>query len=440
MILETGNKTYREFEGYSPYDFQWDVIDELCRPFQWKTRKVVVVKSSRQKGKSLTVANILLYYAINHGSCKNYYIAPTLKQAKEIYKTIMQAIGNSGIVLNSNASDLIIRFINNSSISFKSAEQGCDALRGFTCQGIVCIDEAAFIPDEIFHTILPWIDYNNANMLITSTPFVKSGFFWDYLNYGKEGTHNTVTIDWSDAKYKAEMDTILPPERLEEYRNMLPSNVFKTEYLGEFLDDDGSVFINVSNCFETNYIKPSDRLYVGIDWANGGNHDDTAISMLNQDGKQVYLAYRNTLTPNEQIDWIEGILKQYRNQVVVVRPELNSIGTPYTDILRKRLQTMNFSGFNTTNKSKNEIVGQLQVAFEQGTIKILPDDKQERELSYYAAEYNMRTKTLTYNAPNGLHDDICIALMLSYDAYLDNKTNYVYVRIPGKNKRKKDDE
>lgn len=418
----------RSFTGYTPYNFQRAVINEICPKEYYRKKKTVVVKSSRQKGKTITVANILLFYAINHRT-KNYYIAPTLKQAKEIYKTITSAIGNSGIVKTSNATDLIIGLINGSKINFKSAEQGTEALRGYTCDGILCIDEAAFIDDEIFHTILPWTDFNKADILMTSTPFVKAGFFWDYYNYGLEGSHNTVTIDWSDIRYKDEIDKILTPEMLEEYRSILPANTFKTEYLGEWLDDDGSVFLNFKNCTEINKISPNDKLFVGIDWGNGGNNDDTVLSILNQSAKQVYLGYKNNLSPTQQIDWISGVLKPIKNQIVVCKPELNSIGTPYTDMLKKRLQYMKIEGFNTSNQSKNEIVSQLQVAFEQEKIKILPDEKQLRELSYYAAEYNLKTKTLTFNAPNGLNDDIPIALMLSYDALEKNNRNYVCIRI-----------
>ena len=233
---------FRTYKGFTPYNFQRDVINQLCKTEQYRTKRIVVVKSPRQKGKTITVSNILLFYAINHNKSKNYCISPTLKQAKDIYRTITNAISASGIVKSSNASDLIIKLINGSTISFKSAEQGTDALRGFTCSGIVCIDEAAFIDDDIYHTILPWTDYYKANILITSTPFVKNGFFWDYLNYGLEHSHNTVTVDWTDPMYKEEMDRILSPEQLEEYRRILPKNVFKTEYLGEFLDDDGSAF------------------------------------------------------------------------------------------------------------------------------------------------------------------------------------------------------
>lgn len=340
----------------------------------------------------------------------------------------MDAIDGSPIVRSSNGTDLEIVLINGSLISFKSAEQGETALRGYTAS-FLCVDECAFIPDNIFYTILPWVDAKKAPMLLVSTPFIKDGFFWKYYNYGLNGENSTITIDWCDEAFKEDIDKILPPSKLEEYRKVLPANQFKSEYMGEWLDDDGQVFTGFKDCVHENSIKPSDRLYVGIDWANGGDNDDTVISILNQDGKQVLLKYWNNLTPTEQIDHIYEILQPIERQIFLVEPELNSIGTPYTDLLKKRLQVTTQSkvvGFNTTNSSKADMVGKLQVAFEQKKIEILGDEKQLRELSTYAAEYNPRTKNVSYNAPSGLHDDICIALLLSYHALENNKASGSY--------------
>ena len=78
------------------------------------------------------------------------------------------------------------------------------------------------------------------------------------------------------------------------------------------------------------------------------------------------------------------------------------------------------------NKSKNDLVTQLQVAFEQGKIEILNEKQQLSELSTYTAEYNLKTKNISYNAPLGLKDDICIAVMLAYDAYKNGNLIGVY--------------
>ena len=412
----------RQFKGITPFSYQQAVINEVKDAKG--SGKTVVVKSRRQVGKSVLIANLLLYYAINYKGTKNYVLSPTLKQGKNIYKSIINAISGCGIIKSKNATDLFITLINGSSISIKSAEQK-ESLRGETCTGILCIDECAYISSEVYNIVKPWCDFHKAVTLMVSTPFVKSGFFWEYYNHGLNREYNCVSIDWSDEKYQDDMDFILPPSKLEEYKKLLPKNVFLTDYLGIFIDDDGTVFTDFKKCINKNEIKDSDKLYLGIDWAAGVESDDTVIVAFNQYGKQVYLDYFNKLTPTQQIDRIEKFIVQYKNQIAVVQTELNSLGTPLTDFLKNRseLKTIinKFVGFNTTNQSKNAIVQNLQIAFEQKEIEILEDEKQNRELATYTAEYNAKTRNVSYNAPNGLHDDICIAMMLAYDAYKNGK-------------------
>lgn len=426
-------KRYKKYKktyvGITPYSYQKAVIDELREAR--RTSKVVTVRSRRQTGKSMLVTNMLLYYAINMKGSKNACLSPTIKQAKKIYKELVDAIEKSGIIKSANATDLEIKLINGSTIFFRSAQQK-ENLRGYTVSGILCIDEAAFIDDEAFYLVLPWTDVWKSPVLITSTPFVKSGFYYQYYQYGKDGRKGYVTVDWTDDKYKEDLDKVLPPERLEEYRRILPKNQFKSEYMGEFLDDDGCVFTHFKECVKSGKISGQDRLFVGIDWANGVDNDDTVVSIINDKGQQVMLEYFNNLTPTQQIDRVVGLLKPLKNQIVVIQPELNSIGTPYTDLLEERLQLKNtgkVQGFNTSNKSKNDIVAKLQVAFENEEIGILDDEKQMRQLGTYAAEYNVKTKTVSYNAPSGLHDDICIALMLSWDAYKNNKSGVYCISV-----------
>ena len=418
----------KQFKGIKPFSYQQAVINEVKD--SKGSGKTVVVKSRRQVGKSVLIANLLLYYAINYKGTKNYVLSPTLKQGKNIYKTIINAISGCGIIKSKNATDLFITLINGSSISIKSAEQK-ESLRGETCTGILCIDECAYISSEVYNIVKPWCDFHKAVTLMVSTPFVKSGFFWEYYNHGLNKEYNCVSIDWSDEKYQDDMDFILPPSKLEEYKKLLPKNVFLTDYLGIFIDDDGTVFTDFKKCINKNEIKDSDKLYLGIDWAAGVESDDTVVVAFNQYGQQVYLDYFNKLTPTQQIDRIEKFIVQYKNQIVVVQTELNSLGTPLTDFLKNRSQLKTiinkFVGFNTTNQSKNAIVQNLQLAFEQKEIEILEDEKQSRELATYTAEYNAKTRNVSYNAPNGLHDDICIAMMLAYDAYKNGKIMGVYI-------------
>lgn len=407
--------TVRKYIGFTPYLHQKAVIDELRNARG--SGKIVVCKSSRQKGKSFMIANLLLYYAINYCGTKNYCLSPSFKQAKSIYQTIVDAIIKSGVVKTKNKTDLVITLINGSTINFKSAEQR-EQLRGYTCD-FLCVDESAYIPDSIFHLVLPWTDAKKAPILMVSSPFVKQGFFYQYYCYGLEHSHNTVTIDWSDEKFKESIEQILSASKLEEYKQVLPRNVFLTEYLGEWLDDDGAVFINIKNCIKHNTIKAGDRLYVGLDWSNQGEGDDTVISVFNQKGEQVMLKYFNNLTPLRQIDVIFAQLEPYINQIQVINSESNSIGEPYSELLKQRSQILaqKIQLFNTSNTSKNAAVVNLQTVLEKGEVTLLDDEKQTRQFGYFTATFNPKTRVVSYAAPQGLHDDTVLATMLAYDAY-----------------------
>ena len=408
----------RVYKGFKPYFHQKAVIDELVE--KKGTGKIVVCKSSRQKGKSYMIANLLLYYAINYAKTNNYCLSPSLKQAKNIFKTIIDAISGTDIILRKNATELTIVLINGSTINFKSAEQR-DSLRGFTAD-FLAVDECAFIDDDIFYMILPWCDAKKAPILMVSTPYLKSGFFFKYYNLGLGDDENIKTIDWSDERFRESIERILPAYKLEEYRKVLPKNVFLTEYLGEWLDDEGQVFTNVTNCIEDHQITNTDRLYVGIDWSNQVDSDYTVVSVFNQDSEQVYLKYFNRITPIKQVELIVAELEPYYRQIELINCETNSLGTPYTELLKEKSQLLasKVEGFTTTNKSKNDMVTNMQVALEQNNITLLDDERLKREFGYFTANYNPKTKTVSYSAPNGLHDDIVMATLIAYIGLKEN--------------------
>ena len=217
-------------------------------------------------------------------------------------------------------------------------------------------------------------------------------------------------------------------ERLEEYRKILPKNVFLTEYLGEWLDDDGVVFSNLKKCIQHNTVSQTDRLFFGVDWSNQTDNDETVLVAFNQFGKMVFLKYFNNLTPLGQIDIIYKELEPYLKQISVIASETNSLGEPYTELLKAKSQILSqkVNGFNTSNQSKNAIVTNFQVALENGDATILDDEHLVSELGYFSAEFNPKTRTVTYNAPQGLHDDCVMATLIAYDAYKNNNVKGVY--------------
>lgn len=371
-----------------------------------------IVKSKRQVGKSLLIIGELLYFAINNHKTVNGCISPTLNQSRKIYKDILNAIEKSGVVKKKNDSLLEITFINDSTILFKSAEQK-DNLRGYTYTGLLCIDEAAYIQDEVFSIVKPSTDVHRCPVLITSTPKFRLGFFFELFNKGLTGVKGISSYDFNNY----DTSVLLSAAALEMYKQMLPKNQFLTEYLGEFMDSDSSVFTGFKECIKQPLNDDYKQLFIGIDWGNGTNNDDTVICGLNERGEQVFLEYFNNKNTTEQIEYIYFYLKPFLPKIKNILCECNSLGKPLTELLRSRIgKTGLVQDWITTNDSKARLVSQLQVAFEQKQITLIDDEKQTAELSMYEASYNMKTGNVSYNAPNGANDDICIGLMLALES------------------------
>lgn len=403
------------FVGYTPYAHQRAVHD-LMRDAH-RSGRIYVVKAKRQVGKTTMAENALLEMAINHKGTLSCLVEPTLDQSRRVYKEIVKAVEHTPVIKRKNDSLLELEFINGSSIIFKSAEQR-DNLRGFTVTGILVVDECAFVQDDIFDILLPTTDVHRAPILLISTPKLKQGFFFRYWSAGREGTNpNIVAVDFND------FDTsfLLPPEKLEQYRTMMPKAQFTTEYLGEFLDSDSILFSNLHECVGEPG-KDGD-IYMGIDWGSGAGGDYTSVTAFTSDRKMMFTDYFNDKSTFEQARYISDLVCLYGNRVKAVKAESNSIGTPMIALLKDELDKRGrrdlsrvVEPFVTTNAEKVRLVNQLQVALEQKTVTLVDDRGLLTQLAAYEATYNPRTGVVSYNAPPGLHDDCCISTMLALDA------------------------
>ena len=406
------------YKGYSPFIYQLKVHTAMNDSY--RSGKIFTIKAKRQVGKSFLAENELLRFAINYPGSVNCIVEPTLGQSRKVFKELVQAVIDSDILRRKNETLLELEFNNGSSILFRSGEQ-MDSLRGFSVSGLLVLDEAAYLKDEVFEIIKPTTDVWNAPILIISTPRFREGFFYECFKKGFDGNFSKYyqSFDWA----LEDTSMLLSEDKLEMYRLTTSKNKFRTEYLGEFADDDGCLFNNIANCIIDK--KPEyHNLYIGVDWATGSGKDYTCITALNENGQMVFIKYFNDKTPTEQVDLLTNIFTEYQGFIKIVQVEQNSIGSVFYDVLVKRNPKLRIVRFLTTNKSKAAIVNKLQAALENEKIGILKDDKLLNELRLYEASYNPKTGNVSYNAPSGFNDDTCISLMLAYDALNTNKGTY----------------
>lgn len=394
--------------NYHPYSWQRDVhnsIDEKGKGY------FHVIKSKRQCGKSIMLEIILLKVALERNRSESYSVSPTIAQCQKMYKELKDIVVDTKTYKKHNDVQLCIEFINGSSINFKSAQQK-EALRGYTCSGILVVDESAYIDDETFASILAWTNVHQPPVVLCSTPNFQQGFFYEYYMQGLNGASNIISYDWNNY----DTSSLLTEDRLQQYKKTLSKTVFKTDYLGEFLALEGSVFGEFQHCINNN-VSTSSIFYMGIDWGSGQGKDYTAITILNDDNQMVNVVYFNDKDVNDTISCILELIKQY--QPLKVNVEANSIGTIFFDILDKKIKETGINTLlnklTTTNESKQKMVNNLQVHIQNSTIQLLNDTELFTELSMYEMKPSATGKP-TYNASNGYHDDILISLMLALEA------------------------
>ena len=265
-------------------------------------------------------------------------------------------------------------------------------------------------------------------MLVTSSPRIRNGFFFDYYQQGLLPDTNVVTVDWNDY----DLSEMISPSLLAQYRKVLTKNQFKSEFEGEFLDDDGMVFTNINLSAIAIPFDGTNRykgVYGGIDFGNGGGGDSdyTVLSLFDDTGQLVFLDYFNDLGSFQAVDRLLRDLEPFKQNLKWVNAENNSIGSPLIDLL---LRTANEKGdyklasvihrWVTTNSTKNKLVNQLQVALEQGTVKLLNDKVLVYQFNIFEATYNPKTQVVTYEGANGQHDDIVMSVMMAWDSYYNH--------------------
>lgn len=393
------------------YPWQSAAIKEILEPAN--KGRYFMIKSFRQMaGKTFTLLNLLGLVALTKPGSVSILVEPTFGQSQRCLEDITKAYVD-WIKVASKGNN-IIDFSNGSRIYFKSGEQK-DSLRGFTVKndGILAIDEAVFISNEVFEILLPVVNKKKATVVMTSTPDRMSGMFFDLYTRGLNKDDKVTSLNWS--KF---IDQVYTPEELSFYKSIYSDRRYQTEILGEFVTSGGSVFQNLDSCLglaPTTY----QGLYFGIDWGTGNGKDYTVITALTDTKKMLFQKAFNDIPPVEQVNYIAKLIQDYKPRKVLV--EKNSIGSIYYDQLRRVCPGI--LTFNTTNESKCRIVDQLASHLEKGQIQLLKDEELLTQLKGFE-ESSTKSGLRTYSCPQPLHDDRVMSLCFALEAIVSTTGVY----------------
>jgi hypothetical protein len=108
-------------------------------------------------------------------------------------------------------------------------------VRGYAKPDVIVVDEASRLKEETFAAIRPMLaTHPTGRLLLLSTPWLKGGTFYR--------TWTGTTDAWERIRVRTDDCPRLTPQYLANEKAELPAWIYAREYLGEFADDDLTLF------------------------------------------------------------------------------------------------------------------------------------------------------------------------------------------------------
>ena len=358
----------------------------------------------RRWGKTILGGAISLATAANGGSVA--WIVPTYKNGRALWRFAENAVAplRKAKLANVNRTERTIEFMNGGVFGIHSADNE-DSVRGESFN-LVILDEAARISETAWtDAIQPTLADLDGDAILISTPRGRNWFWQEYQRGVSDGIYQKAWTASSSANPNPRIQRAA--RRAKELVNEL---TYRQEWLGEFVDAEGSVFRRVQ---EAATLKPQEpqagRQYIaGVDVAS--SVDYTVVTVMDVETRSmVYMDRFNRVDYPVLISRLESVYKRYNLSSMIV--ESNSIGRPVIDELVAR--GLNIVSFLTTSATKQGIIQSLQSAFENGQILVLDDPVLIGELLSFESKRNA-SGSFSYSAPDGMHDDTVMSLAIAW--------------------------
>lgn len=448
-------------EKYKPLPFQVNLFKCFSPEAKEKGIKDLILIWSRQNGKTISVALLILHQALFCGSNKDYLVlANTLSQAKEIIERIKLAYEylpkwlKCGVLIYNQQS---VKFDNGSRIVARATS--ASASRGLS-PVLVYSDEFAFVEpatlqEEFYTAMIPTLSRTNGRLIISSTPNTD----YDMFAQIRRGAENYIDDNGQDLPedgpgyngfkaLHANWDAV--PGRDEEWkqkkiRQLGSENQFLREFECQIVGFDNTLIdgkkikvlaesVRYQSPIEVTenvkWYRPfeKDKKYIiALDPSTGVGGDFAAIEILSYPGlEQVGEWMSNKLPMEEQTYLLKRILSYINDSMRnlgVDEPEIywtyeNNIGdtikTIISDIgldvfsgelVSEPKHPIGKYGLLTNHKNKMDASLKLKNYIERDKLK-LHSKELVKQLSYFVRNES------GFAAKSSEHDDAVLALLL----------------------------
>ena len=210
--------------GIDPDEWQEDLLrSEASR---------VLLNVARQAGKSTIAGLIGLHRALYHPGSLVLCLAPSERQAKELFAKMAASYRTLGHVIPTDSYRKLGMHLSNGS-RIEALPGTEKTIRGFSGVDLLIVDEAARVADELYYAVRPMLAVSGGRLMMLSTPFGKRGVFYEEWTGGSAWERYTVTASECPR---------IPPSFLEEERKTLGAWWFAQEYECRFMDTVDQVF------------------------------------------------------------------------------------------------------------------------------------------------------------------------------------------------------
>jgi hypothetical protein len=213
-----------EQAGITPDPWQCDVLRSSAAR--------VLLLCSRQAGKSTITSILAVHTALYEPGSLVLLLSPTLRQSGELFKKcagVYQALGRP--VPSDSESALQLELENGSRIVSLPGKEG--TIRGFSGVRLLAIDEAAWVPDDLYLAVRPMLAVSQGRLVALSTPHGTRGWFYEAWR-GQE--------PWERYEVPATRCPRISATFLDEERRNMGEWWFEQEYMCTFLDADTQAF------------------------------------------------------------------------------------------------------------------------------------------------------------------------------------------------------
>lgn len=190
-----------------------------------------LILCARQIGKSLVVSMLALHTALTKPGSTTVVIAPIEPQANELLRKVITTFNRLGRPMGVKREAVTtLELVNGSRVIALPGKER--SVHSYTADLLV-IDEAARVPDEVFHSASPQLSASKGRLVALSTAFSKTGWFYTEWAEG-EGYRR-----WSITARECPRHT---PEFLARERRSMGERWFNMAFLNVFGDDVAAVF------------------------------------------------------------------------------------------------------------------------------------------------------------------------------------------------------